>query len=312
VIERASTGRCVRTETKSSPARMTGESEFIALIAAKVRLRFALDATRFAHRLSEVAERAFSRPGKGIADQIRGLSLDDLYLATACSHGDERAWAELVGRYLGFMRAFARRFHPEPEATDLADHVVANLWQRNKIACYEGRSTLQTWLGAVVAHAALNAARARRPRAPLDRAERLGARPAPSAAEPATQEARSLLARLVAQAMGSLPPADRLLLYLYYEQDLTLNQMAVALHASKATLSRRLGHVRDLLRAAIESLARRSAGASADDLRAGIDLGCLELDLTNLLGETARNETDPVLSKNGECVQPANEEPSPC
>jgi hypothetical protein len=101
------------------------------------------------------------------------------------------------------------------------------------------------------------------------------------------------------------------LLYLYYEQDLTLDQMAVSLHASKAALSRQLTRTRSALRAAIGVLARRATGAPADALRAGIDLGSLELDLSDLLGR-ARNETEPVLSKNGECIQPEHDEPSPC
>jgi hypothetical protein len=40
--------------------------------------------------------------------------------------------------------------------------VIADLWQRGKIARYEGRSTLRTWLGTVVANAAVNASRSRR------------------------------------------------------------------------------------------------------------------------------------------------------
>jgi RNA polymerase sigma-70 factor len=282
------------------------------MIAPNVRLRFALDAATFADRLLDLAHRAPSGPADRPGEHIRRLSLDDLYLATACSQGDEGAWDELTARYLGFMRNFARRFLGEPAATDLADKVVANLWQKGKIARYEGRSTLQTWLGAVVAHAALNAAKANHHPVPLEGEKHSGGHPAPPAPEPAADEARSLLTRLVAEAMGGLPPRDRLLLYLYYEQDLTLGQMAVTLHASKATLSRRLAQVRAALRASIESLARWRAGASADALRAGIDLGRLELDLGDLLGRAARNETDLVLSKNGECIQPEHEDPSSC
>jgi hypothetical protein len=88
----------------------------------------------------------------------------------------------------------------------------------------------------------------------------------PQAAEPDTTETRSLLTRLVTEALAGLTSADKLLLHLYYEQNLSLDQMGVALHASKAKLSRRL--TRSALCATVESHARRSAGVSADALRA--------------------------------------------
>lgn len=270
------------------------------LVAEQVRVRFALEAASFADRLLNMARATGTGPDRPLREYVRRLSLDDLYLATACSLGDEKAWEELTRRHLGFIRDFARRFLGEPGATDVADQVVADLWQRSKIGRYEGRSTLRTWLGAVVAHAALNAGKASRRTTSLDDDERLGERATePLSAEPGANEARSLLARLVAEAIDGLPESEKLLLRLYYEQELTLDQMAVALRASKAALSRRLARTRSGLRAAIELLARREAGASADALRAGIDLGRLELDLSALVGR-GWTEGEGVLSKSQE------------
>jgi len=289
-----------------------GRTEVLALVAERVQLRFALDAVTFADHLLDLWDGADSGTGRGIGDHVRRLSLDDLYLATACSRGDEKAWEELAGRHLGFLRGFARRFLKEPAATDVADQVLADLWQRGKIARYGGRSTLRTWLGAVVARAALNAAAARPRTASLEGEDRvcdqvLKCLPVDLAAN----QTRSLLTGLVAEAIGGLPPGDRLLLYLYYEQDLTLDQMALALHASKATLSRRLIRVRSVLGAATESLARRSAGTSTDALRAGIDLAGLELDLSDLVS-CQWNEPRLVLSKHGHRIRPQHDEPPAC
>jgi RNA polymerase sigma-70 factor (ECF subfamily) len=283
-VEEEARGCCER-EATPPPAHVDACAidwgELLALVTPRVRVRFASDTAAFAERLLRLAGAAGCDTDDGHLSNVRRLSLDDLYLATACSLGDERAWEELADRHRGFMRAFARRFLREPDATDLAD-----LWQRGKIARYEGRSTLRTWLGAVVAHAALNAGKARRRAAALGGAETPAVRPAaPLPAEPAASEAGSLLARLAAEAIGGLPADEKLLLYLYYEQGLTLAQMAVALRASKAALSRRLSRTRSRLRREIESLARRSAGASADALRAGIDLGRLEWSLSDLLGK---------------------------
>jgi RNA polymerase sigma-70 factor (ECF subfamily) len=269
-----------------------------------VRVRFALDAAGFADRLLELARAACPGPEPPLHEHVRRLSLDDLYLATACSLGDERAWEELAGRHLGFIRDFALRFLGEAEAQDLASQVVADLWQRRKIGRFEGRSTLRTWLGAVVAHAALNALKSRRRAGPVD-SDRLpgGAPSEPASVEPATREAGALLAQLAGEAIGSLPAAEKVLLRLYYEQGLTLDQIAVALRASKTALSRRLSRIRSGLRGAVESLARRSAGTSADALRAGIDLGRLDLDLGALLSPRLHGtENEEALSKSREDV----------
>lgn len=93
--------------------------------------------------------------------RLSRLSLDDLYLATACARGDDKAWKECAERYFGFIRDFARRYLPKVEAAELADQVIVDLWERGKMGRYEGRSSLKTWLGAVVAHAALNVVRPR-------------------------------------------------------------------------------------------------------------------------------------------------------
>lgn len=51
-----------------------------------------------------------------------------------------------------------------------------------------------------------------------------------------------------------------------------------------ATLSRRLKRTRQALRTSIDAMSRARAGASADVLRAGLDLGQLDLDLAAALG----------------------------
>lgn len=267
----------------------------LALVASQVRVRFALDASAFTERLIELA--LVAAPDRTPEEHTRRLSLDDLYLATACARGDEGAWEECLARHGGFVRGFARRFLREPAASDVADQVVADLWQRKKMARYEGRSALRTWLGAIVAHAALNAAKADRRWQPLEdekpaRRQDGSGRPADGAAT----EDRSLFEGLVREAIEGLPAADKVLILLHYEQSLTLDEMAIAVGGSKAGLSRRLKRAREQLRAALDSLAYRRAGLSADTLRSGIDLGRLQLDLGTILGGVAaERKTDGAL-----------------
>ncbi|MGQ0428721.1 MAG: RNA polymerase sigma factor [Gammaproteobacteria bacterium] len=258
----------------NAPAAVAGDGVETE-IARRVRIRFSLSASDFAARVRELG-----------LDAAR-LCLDDLYLAAACARGDDQAWRELSERHFEFMRAFARRFVPAAVARDLADEVIAELWSRGRLSQYAGRSTLRTWLGAIVAHAALNTRKAMGRMRGLRSAQDGSvdaAVPAPDTLDSADEEAARLLHEMLSEAVRNLPPEDRLLLQLYYEQGMTLDEISATLGASSAAISRRLKHTREDLRAAIETLSRGRTGESADTLRSGLDLGRIELDLGRLFG----------------------------
>jgi RNA polymerase sigma-70 factor (ECF subfamily) len=258
--------------------------DVVAVVRRHVRLRFALDAATFAGRLTEVARTA-APPAEAPPTRVARLCLDDLYLATACARGEEAAWEECATRHFGFVRDFARRYLREPEAGDLADQVIADLWQRGKIARFDGRSSLRTWLGAVVAHAALNVLKSPRrgaARATVEVESRRRPRDSEAAAV-SDGEAAGILKQLVSEALCGMPDEARLLILLHYEQDLTLDEMGLVLGASKSTLSRRLKRTHAALRDAVDAAARARFGASADALRVGVELGRLELELGSLV-----------------------------
>mgnify|MGYP006171054013 CR=1 FL=1 len=257
--------------------------EVVALVERKVRCRFSLDARAFA---SVVQERARTRaPQRSPVEYAASLWLDDLYLATACARGDDDAWRECGDRYFDFMREFARRFLHDAAASDLSDTLIANLWSRDRLAMYDGRSSLRTWLGAMVAHAGINAARARRRTVSLDEElqSRGGARPNTRETAAEQEDNERSFESLVRTALGGLAAEEKLLLLLYYQEELTLDQMSEVLGASKATLSRRLARLRAGLRSRIEQLATRDLGLHADMLRDRLDFSRLDVDLAALL-----------------------------
>jgi RNA polymerase sigma factor (sigma-70 family) len=269
----------------------------LELVARGVRVRFRLTLEAFADRLLELAR----VEGAGVppALHVARLSLDDLYLASACAQGDERAWEECAARHFGFIRDFARRRLRGPQAEETADQVIADLWQRGKLARFSGRSSLRTWLGAVVAHAAVNAAKAARLLLPLD-AEPAGGARAPGAlgdGDAAEAERRAAVAELVSRALGALGADDRLLLLLYFEQELTLDEIVPLVGHSKAWLSRRLKSLREALRGDVERLAREAHATGSEWLRAGLDLSRVPLDLARALSKAAWKEQAATLSK---------------
>src|SRR5437773_4684299 len=207
---------------------------FRALVLANVRFRFVLSREDFERRVLNLARQ---RAPAGVLPSLFAgrLSLDDYYLATACAGGDEEAWAELIAAHRGFVHRFARRILREPEASDLAAELIADLWQHRKIERYEGRSSLRTWLGTVVAHAAVNAGKAARTRA--RHAHRATAFQTFCCHTDVDHHERSTaLAGLLVHGIARQPVRDQLLVLLYYEQALTLDQIASMMSVSKAAL----------------------------------------------------------------------------
>lgn len=276
-----SAGRVIAEPASESVPRGLDE-----LIMSRVHPRFALSVQTFVSRVLQLAQASCSAEQR-VQEQVLRLSLDDLYLATACINGEEAAWRELSTMHVGFMREFARRFVSQQFARDVADEVFAELWARERLKQYGGRSTLRTWLGTVVAHAALNSRHAMRHFVSLEAEPARDARERSAGQarlEPESEQAASLMKELVSEAVGRLAAEERLLLQLYYEQEMTLDELGVLLRASAPAISRRLKRAREELRAIIEAHARRRTGESADALRAGLDLGRIELDLSKLLG----------------------------
>jgi RNA polymerase sigma-70 factor len=258
-----------------------------AAIKGEVRCRFSLSPEAFA---GVVLERAASRhPDRDPLDYITHLYLDDLYLADACCRGEDEAWRECRERYFGYLHDFAKRFVHERSAADVADQVIADLWQRGRLAQYDGRSSLKTWLGTVVAHAAINAGKVERRIAALD----TGSSEPPALAIDTVEdeETRRLFATLVRRALDELDAENRVLLLLYYEQGLTLDEIAGTLGGSKATLSRRFKQLRQELREAIEVRAQEELRVDAGTLRERLDFGRLEFDLAAALGGGAMEGT---------------------
>lgn len=209
---------------------------------------------------------------------------EDHALARACAAGDADGWREMERRHFPFVRAFAQRFGlPEHVAEEVAAQVIGDLWRRETIARYGGRSALQTWLGALVTNAALTARARCRAREERERGVNAAAPAAAPTAESA--ELESALGKSTTAALEALEPRSRLLVLLHYEQGLTLEEIGRMEGVSKATMSRRLDAIRVGLRAEIERrLAAR--GVTWSELRPDVDLARLDLGLGALLARS--------------------------
>lgn len=211
---------------------------------------------------------------KGFIDEIRA---DDLCLIIACERGDEKAWEDLVANFDSTVKSAARKISPNAEdAEDLASSIWAELYglrtdadgnKKSKLAYYSGRGSLAGWLRAVVAQLAVDQFRkvAKFVQIEEDRefenlaneaANGDGPRLSSHTANPEElyTEGRSTadVSAALSTAIANLEAEDRLILKLYYFDDLKLKDIAATFGYHEATASRKLTRVQSEIRKSVE------------------------------------------------------------
>jgi RNA polymerase sigma-70 factor, ECF subfamily len=225
-------------------------------------------------------------PGDTLETYLRSLHLEDLALVCALRKSSEPAWEEFVARYRTILYGAARAIvgsAGEAHARDLADSLYAELYGLDRaggsrgralLDYFHGRSKLATWLRAVLAQRHVDTLRsAKRTKSLEDETEPV--RPAVAGSGTATRDAadpdRTRLLPQLRQAMtgalAALGPSDRLLLSLYYVQELTLAQVARLRGVHEATISRQIDRIRRELRETVERTL--AVGPAAPDGRTG-------------------------------------------
>jgi RNA polymerase sigma factor (sigma-70 family) len=212
---------------------------------------------------------------------LGALHLADLALATACDSGHPDAWNYFVVTYRGYLRCAAgavlRRSAGSPEACELADSLFAELYGlsdakpggRSLLRYFHGRSSLKTWLRAVLAQRHVDAIRAGRRFTELDGHDRDGPSPrgasqvpthAPGTQSPGDPHRERYLAwftRTLEVALGLLDPRDHQRLRWYYAEERTLAAIGRALGEHESSVSRNLERIRRELRRDVEAALRK-------------------------------------------------------
>lgn len=250
-------------------------------------------------------------PDQSIADFIDQLQAGDLCLAVACERGDDAAWTDLVGRYSTTVRSAARSAAgSEDAAEDLAQSIWAELHglrlredgrPASKLAYYSGRGSFAGWLRAVVAQLAVDQHRKQarlvqtEDDADFDRlaagdaSDRQTAGMASPALNPENALANKLekneMERALARVVKEMADEDRLLVKLYYFDNLRLREAGAVLGVHEATASRRLARVHVELRQGVEHILTRECGWSKQETAAAFSelASHLEADLEPLL-----------------------------
>ena len=193
------------------------------------------------------------------------LHHEDLFLATACSRGDRIAWEYFTDEFLPRLKSFAlhacRRFG---ESEDLAHELLGQLiGDSEKMRSYDGRGSLASWLRVAIARLAIDRFRRARREESLDEVIEEGREPS---AAPANREIQAealdagwgvVLSSMLKEEIQGLLPRDRLMLSLYYLEEVPLKAIGIQFGVHEATASRWLDRIRNDIRKSIERRLRR-------------------------------------------------------
>lgn len=250
--------------------------------------RWGISTERFTAELARCAEAKFrvGMPSAGeLQTYLSTLHLEDLALACACANGVAEAWEHFVHTYRNYLRvcagAMLKRSASSPEAQELADSLFAELYgisegKRGSLLRYfHGRSTLKTWLRAVLAQRHIDKIRAGRRFEELgdedasDGRILRGAAPTLQTADPHRERYLLMFTQALQTALTNLDARDAERLRLYYAEEKKLAEIGRELGEHESSVSRHLEKVRQDLRHEVEEILRSGSGAINGEVKAG-------------------------------------------
>ncbi|MBX3266621.1 MAG: sigma-70 family RNA polymerase sigma factor [Acidobacteria bacterium] len=271
-------------------------SEAVARVVSRAENARGLSADDLRPRVAASLEKFYAKSGaepdrQEIREFIDEIRADDLCLIIACERGDDEAWEYLVANFDPSVRSAARKMTSNAEdADDLAGSIWAELHglrrdaegrKKTKLAYYSGRGSLAGWLRAVVSQLAVDEFRKQSKLVQIEEDrefENLANEASMSdnglvahAANPEEQLTESRTSADVVAALGeavaALEDEDRLLLKLYYFDDLKLKDIAATFGYHEATASRKLSRIQQDIRKAVEKTLRQRHGWTETEVK---------------------------------------------
>ena len=224
---------------------------------------------------------------------IDEIHADELCLIVACERSDDKAWEDLVANYNNVVKSAARKIAANVEdAEDLASSIWAELYglkqgedgtRKTKLAYYSGRGSLGGWLRAIISQMAVDRFRKEsrmvqieEPREFENLAEESsnnsnGASVISHAENPeeifTEQRSSRDVTEALQAAVASLETEDRLILKMYYFDDLKLKDIAAVFGYHEATASRKLVRVQNEIRKSVEKRLKTKHGWSDGEVK---------------------------------------------
>lgn len=249
-----------------------------------------LTGSDLSERVSATLEKYFLGDSPNVAhteieEFVREIRADDLCLIIACEKGDEKAWEDLVANFDSTVKSAARKMSSNNEdAEDLASSIWAELYglrtdadgkKKSKLAYYSGRGSLAGWLRAVVSQLAIDQFRKQSKFVQIEEDREFenlaneaslhsGNGLVSHSEDPEVQLSNKQTAEDVTDALrasiAALESEDRLIVKLYYFDDLKLKDIAATFGYHEATASRKLVRVQTEIRKGVEKALRDQHG----------------------------------------------------
>jgi RNA polymerase sigma factor (sigma-70 family) len=228
--------------------------------------RWAVSLEDFARGLRRAIQKSAHLSPAATGELLASIRAEDFALALGCMNGNSAAWDHFSAAYRPTLYESACAIvRDEAKGRELADSLFAELYgldasapeRRSRLAYFHGRSSLKTWLRAVLYQKFVDDYRRESRFEPLPEAPNDLPAVSQSASEADDRRYAACLGGAVEAVLSSLPPEEKLLLGYYYAQGMTLKQIAALSGESEATLSRRLDGLRKKLRKRIEGHLRR-------------------------------------------------------
>ena len=254
---------------------------------ADLQIRVNATLTKYLFKLDENASGA---DVKNFIDEIRA---DDLCLIIACESGNESAWGDLVSSFDATVKSAARKYAKNAEdAEDLAGSIWAELYGlkrdadgklKSKLSYYSGRGSLGGWLRAVTNQLAIDNFRKESKFVQIEEAREFenlanessenseNAKVVHGSDNPEENFSRRQTEKDVSaalkQAINELEAEDKLILKLYYFDDLKLKDIGATLGFHEATASRKLVRIQTEIRKSVEKNLQTKHGWRKDEVK---------------------------------------------
>jgi RNA polymerase sigma-70 factor (ECF subfamily) len=199
----------------------------------------------------------------------------------------------------------ADALEPGGAARDLADGIYGDLYglterggeRLSLFRYYHGRSSLATWLRAVLSQRHVDRLRSGRRLESLPDEDLVAAPLAATLPDPDEGHYLKLIRLALVRAVAALGTRDRLRLRCYYAEELTLAESGRVLREHEATVSRHLARTRREIRKEVERQLRDEVGLKPVQVSRCFELAAADagsLDLERMLGDAGqRKEPEP-------------------
>lgn len=254
---------------------------------ADLRLRVSAALEKYVLRENENASNA------EIIQFIDEIRADDLCLILACEKNIESAWEDLVTNFDATVKSAARKISQNSEdAEDLASSIWAELFGlkhdkdgklKTKLSYYSGRGSLGGWLRAVVSQLAIDGFRKQSKYVQIEenrefenlanesseKNDGLNVVAHTDTPEEIFSEKQTTrdVSQAFSQAVNELEAEDKLLLKLYYFDDLKLKDIGQTLGFHEATASRKLVRVQTEIRKSVEKILKNKHGWNEKEVK---------------------------------------------